>query len=637
MKRNGFVSPLILRTVFLVLAGIAENGERLCDAAASSVLHQHREQQIDETFDIRSLPKQTHSRLYREKSGGAFDTQFPSPPEAVEGGVWGMLKFSDDEMPEARDRQKRWEPSTHDGREIESQDRATSEKYGVVVLVGDGVIELTFYRRLHFGDVEILERVPAKEILEKPGLLEDLQRLQPSLNIHRITPEHGLVLAVYSSPFWMQSYFPYAVAGGSVILVLTISMVTYVCFCRAKDSVDLEANVENLGSQHIYPSQSQHHVLYPAVSPDTGSPVAVQPCSAPIFVPVGHATTPVPAQPVRLKRKGLLERRGSNASLTLDLQPSPELGHWDGTPPKESSALEYLMSAGNRLSRRDLRNAAKNTKILYEEFWEIPMNHPEKVSVAGSGLKNRYKTIIPNEHSRVILPDADQDPLSSYINANYIRGYEGEPKAYIATQGPMAHTIVDFWQMVWHEGCPIVVMITKLKEKNKPKCENYLPEHHGVYGDIEVTIAKVIQKKGYVLRHIHLKHQGESRMLLHFWYTTWPDHKPPDSPSNLLDLVKEVELRRFKPDGITPRGPVIVHCSAGIGRTGCFVAVSIGIRQLREEHSVDILGIVCSMRLDRGGMIQTHEQYDFAHQALCEYERTLGEPSIQSLTALTSE
>ncbi|CAE1272148.1 PTPRR [Acanthosepion pharaonis] len=231
--------------------------------------------------------------------------------------------------------------------------------------------------------------------------------------------------------------------------------------------------------------------------------------------------------------------------------------------------------------------------------------------------------MIPNEHSRVILPNYEGDSLSSYINANYIRGYEVEACAYIATQGPMAHTIVDFWRMVWHEKSPIIVMITKLKEKNQSKCENYLPEKIGGYGDIEVTVDKVAQRPGYLMHFLTLRCKGEAHKVVHYWYTAWPDHKPPDSPKMILDLVREVELRRYKDDGVTPKGPITVHCSAGIGRTGCFIAISIGIRQLREEHSVDVLGIVCSMRMDRGGMIQTHEQYEFIHQALCEYEKML--------------
>ncbi|KAH9499955.1 hypothetical protein Btru_076005 [Bulinus truncatus] len=490
--------------------------------------------------------------------------------------------------------------------------------------------------RINFADSRIEfyfegglgRRVPVKDLITA-DLLSRLSKHVPDLGLVQVSGEQQRNLAITNrpEPFWTKTYFPYTVAGVSVALVLTVVLTVYLCCCRngkKKDIIDEEII-------------TAHSIFYPALKPELAEPTPVQPESpVPIFTAAG-VSTPVPAQPIRIKAKGLLERRGSNASLTLDLNPTSDLGRWEGTPPKESTALEYLMSAGNRLSRRDLRNAVKHTKILYEEFWEIPMNHTEKVSVAGSGMKNRYKTIIPNEHSRVLLPDIDNDPLNSYINANYIRGYEGESKAYIATQGPMAHTVMDFWRMIWFEQCPIIVMITKLKEKSKSKCENYLPERWGVYGDVEAVIDKIVYKRGYVVRHITLRFNGECHSVLHYWYTAWPDHKPPDSPHMLLDLIKEVELRRYHPYELSPRGPVCVHCSAGIGRTGCFIAISIGIRQLREEHSVDALGIVCAMRMDRGGMIQTHEQYDFVHQALAAYERELGEPSVQSITALTTE
>lgn len=116
---------------------------------------------------------------------------------------------------------------------------------------------------------------------------------------------------------------------------------------------------------------------------------------------------------------------------------------------------------------------------------------------------------------------------------------------------------------------------------------------------------------------------------MHLWYTAWPDHKAPESPQQLLGLVLEVERLRTK-----NKGPVVVHCSAGIGRTGCFVASSIGVRQLLEENSVDVLGIVCSLRRDRGGMVQTAEQYEFVHRTLCLFERDLAPKKFhQSLEA----
>ncbi|GFR02223.1 receptor-type tyrosine-protein phosphatase R, partial [Trichonephila clavata] len=130
--------------------------------------------------------------------------------------------------------------------------------------------------------------------------------------------------------------------------------------------------------------------------------------------------TPSPSRSPMRSGRGLLERRGSNASLTLDLNRSQENIHC-GTPPKECSAEEFLQSASKRLTRRQLRSALKDVKALHTEFWEIPMNHPEKVEIAGSGTKNRYKTILPNENTRVHLYEKSEDPLSSYINANYVR------------------------------------------------------------------------------------------------------------------------------------------------------------------------------------------------------------------------
>ncbi|KAK6190306.1 hypothetical protein SNE40_002207 [Patella caerulea] len=485
------------------------------------------------------------------------------------------------------------------------------------ISLAGNVVGLYFLRHAPIDDDILLasDLIPAKDILV-PGLVSKLQKKLPDLNITAISLDHQISLANYETPFWTKPFFPYVTAALCMAVITLVTVIVYVCCCIKNKKAKFEEPLSHL------------EIFYPTIKPDVKDPLGIQPEGCPVYLPKG-SITPQPTQPVLVKKK-LLERRGSNASLTIDLNPSPELTRWDGTPPKESSGIEFLMSAGNRLSRRDLRNSLNNTRDIYEEFWEIPMNHTEKVSVAGSGMKNRYKTIIPNEHTRVILADGDGDgdPLSSYINANYIRGYEAESRAYIATQGPMAHTIVDFWKMVWFERCPIIVMITKLKEKSKPKCENYLPDTTAMFGDIEVTVDRVINRNGFEVRHLTLRCGGEHLTVLHYWYQTWPDQRPSESPKMLLQLIKEVELRRYKPESMLPRGPVIVHCSAGIGRTGCFIAVSVGMKQLREEHSVDILGIVCSMRLDRGGMIQTHEQYEFIHQALCTYEQELSDPNM---------
>ncbi|XP_066593724.1 tyrosine-protein phosphatase non-receptor type 5-like isoform X2 [Prorops nasuta] len=322
-------------------------------------------------------------------------------------------------------------------------------------------------------------------------------------------------------------------------------------------------------------------------------------------------------EPIRIKPKGLLERRGSSASLTIELAPSSESPPHMVTPTRECTAEEFLLSAGNVLSRSQLRKSINDAASLHKEFWEVPLNLPEKVDICGSGIKNRYGSVLPNPQSRVVLPGSSDDPLGSYINANYIRGYDGEDARYIATQGPLAHTIADFWKMVWAERVPAVVMITRLHEATKTKCDAYFPLDKNSRiqaGSFTVIVNTIDYRDGYSVRDLELRYEGERRNIQHYWYDSWPDHAVPQAADTLVSLATEVN---------SLPGPVIVHCSAGIGRTGCFIAIATGMTQLRRDGNVDILGILCQMRYDRGGMVQTAEQYEFVHKALCLFEKTL--------------
>lgn len=237
----------------------------------------------------------------------------------------------------------------------------------------------------------------------------------------------------------------------------------------------------------------------------------------------------------------------------------------------------------------------------------------------------------------------DNDPLTTYINANYISGYKGEPRAYIASQGPMSNTIGDFWRMVWSERVSSVVMITKLIERNKSKCELYIPEQcmQAVCydSDIWVMVNHVTSYADYEVRQLTVRAGNETpRVLYHYWYTAWPDHNLPEQPDSLIKLIKQVEsVNAHAPsvavqskydennmlvdvvdvvmmdessssadstavqatEASSSRGPILVHCSAGVGRTGCFLALSLGIRQLDAESMVDVVQIVCSLRKDR--------------------------------------
>uniref|UniRef100_A0A8V1A5N1 protein-tyrosine-phosphatase n=1 Tax=Gallus gallus TaxID=9031 RepID=A0A8V1A5N1_CHICK len=355
-----------------------------------------------------------------------------------------------------------------------------------------------------------------------------------------------------------------------------------------------------------------------------------------------------------VKSVGLQERRGSNVSLTLDMctPGCSEQGFGYIMSPREQSAQEYLQTASNILTEEELHKKALDPFILQAEFFEIPMNFvdPKEYDIPGLVRKNRYKTILPNPHSRVCLTSADQDdPLSSYINANYIRvhtrqkynsalldanclsvdlncvledvtGYGGEEKVYIATQGPIVNTVSDFWRMVWQERSPIIVMITNIEEMNE-KCTEYWPEEQITYEGIEIIVNQVIQADDYRLRLITLKKGEEVRNLKHYWYTSWPDQKTPDQAPPLLQLVLEVEEAMQSAE--EKNAPVIVHCSAGIGRTGCFIATSVCCKQLKSEGIVDILRTTCQLRLDRGGMIQTCEQYQFVHHVMSLYGKQL--------------
>ncbi|XP_007892377.1 receptor-type tyrosine-protein phosphatase R [Callorhinchus milii] len=322
------------------------------------------------------------------------------------------------------------------------------------------------------------------------------------------------------------------------------------------------------------------------------------------------------------KQSRLQERRGSNVSLTLDVSSLGNVEPIKSVSTPRELTLQYLKTTSSVLSREQLKEITNNTQKLEAEFSKIPPNFIEtnELNIPGHASKNRYKTILPNPQTRVCLKsEKHSDDLSSYINANYIRGYGGEEKAYIATQGPMVNTVNDFWEMVWQEDCPMIVMITKLKEKNE-KCVVYWPEKQSSFGRFEVVVNEVKECDGLAIRDLSVKHAEESRSVKHYWFSSWPDHQTPDTAQSLLDLVLEVEESRKTAGN---RGPVVVHCSAGIGRTGCFVATSIGCQQIKDTDKVDILGIVCQMRTDRGGMIQTSEQYEFLHSTLCLYESNL--------------
>uniref|UniRef100_A0A8C5HA38 protein-tyrosine-phosphatase n=1 Tax=Gouania willdenowi TaxID=441366 RepID=A0A8C5HA38_GOUWI len=228
--------------------------------------------------------------------------------------------------------------------------------------------------------------------------------------------------------------------------------------------------------------------------------------------------------------------------------------------------------------------------------------------------KNRYGNIIAYDHTRVRLQLLDGDPHSDYINANYIDGYH-RPRHYIATQGPMQETVRDFWRMVWQENSASIVMVTNLVEVGRVKCVRYWPDETELYGDIKVTLIETEPLAEYVIRTFTVQKKGhhEIRELRQFHFTSWPDHGVPCYATGLLGFIRQVKFLN-PPEA----GPIVAHCSAGAGRTGCFIAVDIMLDMAENEGVVDIFNCIRELRSQRVNMVQTEEQYVFVHDAILE-------------------
>uniref|UniRef100_A0A8D1PLS2 Receptor-type tyrosine-protein phosphatase F n=1 Tax=Sus scrofa TaxID=9823 RepID=A0A8D1PLS2_PIG len=229
--------------------------------------------------------------------------------------------------------------------------------------------------------------------------------------------------------------------------------------------------------------------------------------------------------------------------------------------------------------------------------------------------KNRYANVIAYDHSRVILTSIDGVPGSDYINANYIDGYRKQ-NAYIATQGPLPETMGDFWRMVWEQRTATVVMMTRLEEKSRVKCDQYWPARGTeTYGLVQVTLLDTVELATYTVRTFALHKSGssEKRELRQFQFMAWPDHGVPEYPTPILAF-----LRRVKACNPLDAGPMVVHCSAGVGRTGCFIVIDAMLERMKHEKTVDIYGHVTCMRAQRNYMVQTEDQYVFIHEALLE-------------------
>jgi len=253
----------------------------------------------------------------------------------------------------------------------------------------------------------------------------------------------------------------------------------------------------------------------------------------------------------------------------------------------------------------------------YAKF-DKKLKHPCTYSAHSvNSLKNRYANIHAYDHSRVVL-QGDSTPGSDYINANFIRGFNGDQE-YIAAQGPLPETISDFWRMVWEKSCSTIVMLTNCIENGRPKCAQYWPTQGSLtFKDIIVTSMEILEFPDHVVRTFHLTRAGQSleRTVKQFHYISWPDHGVPSDHTALFSVIKKVNRWRFM---ASEKAPLIVHCSAGVGRTGTYIVLDSQINRIRNGRDVNVYSNVQSLRDSRYLMVQTEDQYAYIHQALVEF------------------
>lgn len=248
--------------------------------------------------------------------------------------------------------------------------------------------------------------------------------------------------------------------------------------------------------------------------------------------------------------------------------------------------------------------------------------------------KNRYSNVLPSEKTRVKLKNHSDEEGSDYINANFIDGLiPGSEKTYIAAQGPLPKTFPDFWRMIWETNCSVIVMLTRLVENgNRLKCDRYFPEPDIPLnaGDFRISLYDITETPELTTRDLKIEYKGEKRNVYQFQYTAWPDHGLPPSTQAFLNLMHLTNDRNIT------KGPIVVHCSAGIGRSGVFCAVHSTIEKLKYDLShgntnstFNMLKVILHLRSQRPGMIQTKEQYEFCYRAIYEESQKILNPNAK--------
>jgi len=291
---------------------------------------------------------------------------------------------------------------------------------------------------------------------------------------------------------------------------------------------------------------------------------------------------------------------------------SPAWGEGEGGVSELTSLQQSMLLLAESLESGAISGQFEQ---LYRRNQNIPITD---CHLPQNAAKNRYKDISPYDSTRVVLVDC---PGGDYINANHvvmdIPG-SGVVNRYIATQGPLSHTCVEYWYMVWEQECPLLIMLTTVVERGRVKCHKYWPDLDStvMYGSLSVTCTREEKRDSFAYRDFTLIHADlpeEGRVVTQMQYLSWPDHGTPDDPTEFVEFVDDVREMREKAATVAP---TLVHCSAGIGRTGVLILMETALCLVEANQPVYPLDLTRTMRDQRPAMIQTPSQYRFVCEAI---------------------
>ncbi|XP_034427241.1 receptor-type tyrosine-protein phosphatase H-like isoform X1 [Hippoglossus hippoglossus] len=389
------------------------------------------------------------------------------------------------------------------------------------------------------------------------------------------------------------------------------------------DGVWTEVEVNVSGQTHMVPQNGEQHTKISGFSPARTYVVSLDSLSgyARSYEPLVFLCSTDPRGVIAGSVLGVLLLIALVCMVLFILLKRPDL------------IRKHQFRSGSKLSRKSYRTISvaefpghffhlseDDNKGFSEEYEHLQLVGTEQSKKAAdqpeNRKKNRFNNVLSYNWSRVKLTASKSKGTSDYINANYMPGFNSKTE-YIATQGPLPSTATDFWRMIWEQKVKGIVMVTNCVELGRTKCDQYWPADRKprLHGEVLITVRSEHREPHWTLREFSVKNRNmsEERTVRHFHFTAWPDHGVPQGTKDLIQF-RGLVRRHIEREGTG--APTVVHCSAGVGRTGTIIALDVLLQQLDQNKAVSINGFVHKMRLSRPHMVQTESQYVFLHQCI---------------------